>query len=437
MHFEQLQLIEPLLAAIADQGYLTPTPIQEKAIPQVLAGRDLLGCAQTGTGKTAAFALPILQKLALTKTPGQKAQIRTLVLAPTRELASQIGASFAAYGARTSLRHAVIFGGVPHAPQVRRLKEGVDILVATPGRLLDFMGQGIILLGQVEILVLDEADRMLDMGFIRDIRKILAALPRQRQTLLFSATLQPEICQFSGELMRDPVQVSVAPPATTLDKIEQGVFFVEKQAKIGLLIDLLSRKEISRVLVFTRTKHGADKVVKNLARASIQASAIHGNKSQGNRERALDGFRQGTQRVLVATDIAARGLDIDAVSHVINFDLPRDPECYVHRIGRTGRMGAIGVAISFCDHDERTTLAAIERLTRKRLSVLHKLYDQEPRGERIERSPRTERFERSPRSERIARSPRTERFERVTPHRVVRAVTPRRVVRAGPPRRAP
>ena len=370
MHFDDLKIIAPLLAAVQKQGYVSPTAIQEKAIPEVLSGRDVLGCAQTGTGKTAAFALPILQHLHLDKKKWNgKRPIRALVLAPTRELASQIGESFTAYGARTGLRQTVIFGGVGQPPQVRALSRGVDILVATPGRLLDLKSQGFVNLSSVEILVLDEADRMLDMGFIHDIRKIVAALPRERQTLLFSATLAPDICRLSQNILNRPVRVSVAPPATTIDEVDQTVCFVKKVDKNPLLIHFLAREEVSRALVFTRTKHGADKVVRVLSRASIRAKAIHGNKSQNERERTLESFKKGTAKVLVATDLASRGLDIDHISHVINFDMPNEPDSYVHRIGRTGRMGMAGTAISFCCPEEWPMLSSIERLIRKRLTV--------------------------------------------------------------------
>jgi ATP-dependent RNA helicase RhlE len=369
MHFEDLNLIALLLEAVRKEGYTTPTPIQERAIPHMLAGRDVLGCAQTGTGKTAAYALPILQHLYTAIPRGGQRPIRSLVVAPTRELASQIEESFASYGAGTGLRQSVIFGGVGQGLQVDALRRGVDILVATPGRLLDLMNQGIVNLTSVEIFVLDEADRMLDMGFIHDIRRIVAALPRRRQTVLFSATLPSEIVTLAKGILCNPVRVSVTPSATPVAAIEQSVCFVEKPDKLALLVHLLLEKEITRALVFTRTKFGADKVVRHLKRAAIQAMAIHGNKSQGNRERALDAFKQGSTRVLVATDIASRGLDIDDISHVISVDLPNEPEVYVHRIGRTGRAGAAGIAISFCSTAEKSNLAAIERLIRRRFTT--------------------------------------------------------------------
>jgi ATP-dependent RNA helicase RhlE len=363
MQFNQLQLIEPLLRAVRAEGYTEPSPIQEQAIPHVLAGRDLLGCAQTGTGKTAAFALPILQRLVAQKADGAR-HIRVLVLTPTRELASQIGDSFTTYGKFTNMRQITIFGGVNQGPQVDKLRRGAEILVATPGRLLDLMGQGYVKLDRLDVLVLDEADRMLDMGFIHDVRRVIATLPTKRQTLLFSATLPAEIQSLADIILNDPVYVAVTPPATTVEMISQSIFFVEKPDKPALLEHLLRDGSIKRVLVFTRTKHGADKVVKQLRRSSVFAEAIHGNKSQSAREKALANFKAGTTRVLVATDIAARGIDIDEITHVINYDLPNEPESYVHRIGRTGRAGAAGIAYSFCDADERPYLIDIERLIR-------------------------------------------------------------------------
>ncbi|MDQ7778251.1 MAG: DEAD/DEAH box helicase [Planctomycetota bacterium] len=369
--FEDLNLIEPLLRAVRFEGYVRPTPIQEKAIPHVLAGRDLLGCAQTGTGKTAAFALPILQILYKAPRPAHAHHaIRVLVLSPTRELAAQIGTSFGAYGRHTNLRHAVIYGGVGQGPQTAAIHRGVDILVATPGRLLDLMGQGIVKLRDIQILVLDEADRMLDMGFIPDVRRIVGAIPAQRQTLFFSATLTPDIIRVAGDIVRNPVRVDAAPPATTVESVAQHVYFVERANKRNLLVHILKDTEVARALVFTRTKHGADSVARYLHHAGIRVHAIHGDKTQGAREEALEHFRNGRVRVLVATDIAARGLDIDAISHVVNFDLPDDPEAYVHRIGRTARVGAPGVAVSFCNWEERDTLRAIERLIRTKLNVV-------------------------------------------------------------------
>jgi len=351
MQFDDLNLIEPLLRAVRAEGYSTPTPIQEQSIPQVLAGRDLLGCAQTGTGKTAAFALPILQHLA--ENPRQGNHIRVLVLAPTRELASQIGDSFRAYGRNTGVKQLTIFGGVGQQPQVDKLRQGPNVLVAAPGRLLDLMNQGFIKLDKIEVFVLDEADRMLDMGFIHDVRRVIAALPKQRQTLLFSATMPEEIQELAHNILIDPVKVEVTPVSSTVEKIDQSVFFVEKKDKPALLESLLQNKDISRVLVFTRTKHGANKVVQRLEGARIHAEAIHGNKSQSARENALKNFKSGRTRVLVATDIAARGLDVEEITHIINYDLPNEPETYVHRIGRTARAGASGIAYSFCDTEER------------------------------------------------------------------------------------
>jgi ATP-dependent RNA helicase RhlE len=369
MQFEELKLIAPLLKAIREQGYDTPTPIQEMAIPDVLAGRDLLGCAQTGAGKTAAFALPILQRLLAAGIPFGKRRIRALILAPTRELAAQIDECFGAYGAHTGLRHTVIFGGVRQGPQTRALERGVDILVATPGRLLDLTHQGFVDLRFVETLVLDEGDRMLDMGFIGDIRRIVAKTPSKRQTLLFSATLHSNVRDLLAGLLDNPVEVCATPAATPVESIRQAVYFVEKSNKIPLLVHLLTQQDLRRVLVFTRTKHGADAVVRNLARASVSADAIHGNKSQGQREAVLENFKRGKSRVLVATDIASRGLDIDHVTHVVNFDMPHEPEAYVHRIGRTGRAGLSGIALSFCAIDERADLSAIEKLIRTRVPV--------------------------------------------------------------------
>ncbi len=368
MQFDDLKLIEPLLRAVRAEGYSTPTPIQEQAIPHVLEGRDLLGVAQTGTGKTAAFALPILQHLA--QKPRQGHHIRVLVLAPTRELASQIGDSFRAYGRNTGVKQVTIFGGVGQQPQVDKLRNGPDVVVAAPGRLLDLMNQGHVRLDKIEVFVLDEADRMLDMGFIHDVRRIIAALPKQRQTLLFSATMPDEIQDLAHNILIDPVKVEVTPVASTVEKIEQSVFFVEKKDKPALLEHLLQDKNISRVLVFTRTKHGANKVVQRLETARIHAEAIHGNKSQTAREAALKNFKSGRTRVLVATDIAARGLDVDEISHIINYDLPNEPETYVHRIGRTARAGASGIAFSFCDVEERAFLRDIERLIKLHVPVV-------------------------------------------------------------------
>jgi len=372
MHsFSQLHLRAELREAIAANGYETPTPIQDRTIPMAVEGRDLLGIAQTGTGKTAAFVLPILERLS-NATGARASGARSLILAPTRELANQIGESISAYGAGLPLRHTVVYGGVGQMPQVNALRRGVDILVATPGRLLDLMSQGHVKLDAVKVFVLDEADRMLDMGFIRDVRKIIAKLPAQRQTLFFSATMPGEVASLAGHVLNDPVRVEVAPAATTAERIEQRVIYVRSADKRSLLVDLLATDAtMDRVMVFTRTKHGANKVAEHLERTGVPTAAIHGNKSQGARQAALEGFRSGEVRVLVATDIAARGIDVDAVTHVVNFDLPNVPESYVHRIGRTARAGAGGIAVAFCDDgEERIYLRDIERLTRIPLKVV-------------------------------------------------------------------
>ncbi len=358
--FEDLGLSPTILAAVKATGYEQPTPIQCEAIPPVLAGRDLLGCAQTGTGKTAAFALPMLQRL--DATAGNEPKLRALILTPTRELATQIGDSFATYGKGLDLWHTVIFGGVGQNPQVNELKRGVDILVATPGRLLDLMNQGKCRLGDIEIFVLDEADRMLDMGFLPDVRRIIKALPTKRQTLLFSATMPADIRDLANALLTNPVSVAVTPVSSTAERIEQQLFFVDKKNKPRLLIELLKDPSIKHTLIFSRTKHGANKIVEQLEKAGHRAAAIHGNKSQGARERALGGFKRGDLGLLVATDIAARGIDVDGITHIINYDLPNIPETYVHRIGRTARAGASGIAFSFCDSEEREFLIDIERL---------------------------------------------------------------------------
>ena len=383
MSFHELRLAEPIVRAVASQGYTTPTPIQARAIPEALAGRDVLGCAQTGTGKTCAFALPILQRLAgISAERGQRAgkgargrPPRALVLCPTRELAMQIFESFIAYGRNLPLRHTVVFGGVSQGRQVRTLRDGVDVLVATPGRLLDLLNQGHINLRVIEVLVLDEADRMLDMGFINDIRKVVKMLPANRQTLLFSATVSGEIHRLAGALLRNPVRVETAPEATTVEAVAQRVYMVERKNKALLLERLLRQEDVGRTLVFTRTKHGADKLVKILRRSAINVEAIHGNKTQNARTRAMRGFKSGSTRVLVATDIASRGIDVDEITHVINYDMPIDPETYVHRVGRTARAGASGVAVSLCDRDELKVLRAIERRTRIALEVVNDIPD--------------------------------------------------------------
>ena len=370
--FADLTLVEPLRRALGEEGYAVPTPIQAQAIPRLLAGRDLLGIAQTGTGKTAAFALPILQRLAASRDQAarQRKTARCLVLTPTRELALQIGDSFRAYGRHLGLRSLVIFGGVGQNPQVAGMARGVDILVATPGRLLDLIGQGHVRLDAVETVVLDEADRMLDMGFIHDVKKTIALLPKQRQTLLFSATMPTAITRLAAGILRDPIRVEVTPPATTVELIEQRVVFVERGGKRDLLCAMLRDPALARVLVFTRTKHTANRVAEQLGRAGFAAEAIHGNKSQGARQRALEGFRAGHVRVLVATDIAARGIDVDGITHVVNYELPNEPETYVHRIGRTARAGAQGAAIALCDGEERAYLRDIERLIGRKIPVL-------------------------------------------------------------------
>ena len=367
--FSDLKLDAALLQALDAEGYVKPTPIQAEAIPHVLAGKDLLGIAQTGTGKTAAFALPMLQRLAAHVPNRKPMTCRALILSPTRELATQIAESFRAYGRNLKMSVLTVFGGVGHVPQARALRAGVDILVATPGRLLDHMREGNIRFDHTEIFVLDEADQMLDMGFIRDIRKLVAGLPRKRQSLFFSATMPDEIGKLAGELLTDPVRVAVTPVATTVELIRQRVEFMNPAEKNAALAEALRSPEMTRSLVFTRTKHGADKVVRYLEQQGIAAAAIHGNKSQSNRERALASFKKGEIKVLVATDIAARGIDIDAVSHVVNYHLPNIPESYVHRIGRTARAGASGVAISFCDNDERAFLRDIERLIRIKIDA--------------------------------------------------------------------
>lgn len=369
MTFEDLELIEPIRKALQKEGYITPTPIQAEAIPIVLEGYDLLGCAQTGTGKTAAFSIPIIQNLYEQDKTGKKRGIKALVLTPTRELAIQIDESFAAYGRFTGLRHTVIFGGVGQKPQTDALQRGVDVLIATPGRLLDLINQGFIRLHTLDYFVLDEADRMLDMGFIHDIKRILPLLPKKRQSLFFSATMPPEIEKLAGTILHDPQKVEVTPPSSTVEKIDQSVYFVEKKEKVNLLRDLLKDKSLESVLVFTRTKHGADKVARVLIKAEIKAEAIHGNKSQNARQRALSNFKDHTTRVLIATDIAARGIDVDHLTHVINFELPNVPETYVHRIGRTGRAGRSGVAFSFCDAEEVPLLKDIHKLIGKQIPV--------------------------------------------------------------------
>ncbi len=370
MQFQSLGIIEPILKALAEEGYSTPTPIQEQCIPIVLQGTDLMGCAQTGTGKTAAFAIPILQLLGDVPANIKKRKIRSLILTPTRELAIQIGESFEAYGRHTQIKHTVVFGGVSQQSQTNALQRGVDVLIATPGRLLDLIGQEFISLSHIEIFVLDEADRMLDMGFIHDIKRILPMLPTRRQSLFFSATMPAEIVKLASSILHNPKNVAVTPPSSTVDIIQQSVYFVDKVNKMNLLVDILKDPKIKTALVFTRTKHGADKVVKILHKFNISAEAIHGNKAQNARQRALSNFKAQTTRILVATDIAARGIDVDNLEYVINFELPNIPETYVHRIGRTGRAGAEGTAIAFCDAEERAYLRDIEKLIKKQIEVV-------------------------------------------------------------------
>jgi ATP-dependent RNA helicase RhlE len=369
MPFKSLNIIEPLLKSLQEEGYTIPTPIQNQAIPIVLRGKDLLGCAQTGTGKTAAFAIPILQLLSANRSFGNR-KIRSLIVTPTRELAIQLAESFKNYGRHTRLSSTVIFGGVGQHPQVQALQRGVDILVATPGRLLDLMSQGYISLKEIEIFVLDEADRMLDMGFIHDVKKIIAVLPAKRQSLFFSATMPPEIVKLSETILRNPSKVEITPESPTVDIIKQYIYFVDKGNKSALLLDIFKDKNIKTALVFTRTKHGADKVVKVLERNNIKAEAIHGNKAQNARQRALANFKAQTTRVLVATDLASRGLDVEDMEFVINYEIPNISETYVHRIGRTGRAGAEGTAYSFCDADEKPYLRDIEKLIRKKIPVI-------------------------------------------------------------------
>ncbi len=370
MKFTDLGIVEPILKALQDQGYTQPTPIQEQSIPTLLNGHDLLGCAQTGTGKTAAFSIPILQHLYNNQCAKQRVRtIKSLIVTPTRELAIQIGDSLKTYGKYTGLKNTVIFGGVKQGAQTQVLKRGVDILVATPGRLLDLINQGYITLKHIESFVLDEADRMLDMGFIHDIRKILALLPVKRQSLFFSATMAPDIIKLSGKILGNPKKVMVKPQQTTAEKVEQSVYFVNKPNKTKLLVHILNSEPNESVLIFSRTKHGANKIVKILDRSRIKAAAIHGNKSQASRQRALQDFKSGRSNILVATDIAARGIDVEELSLVINYDLPNIPETYVHRIGRTGRANASGSAFSFCDQEEVAYLRDIQKLIAKKIPV--------------------------------------------------------------------
>jgi ATP-dependent RNA helicase RhlE len=421
--FSELALVEPIQRALRAENYTTPTPIQAQAIPHLLAGRDVLGVAQTGTGKTAAFALPILQRLAATRLAPQPKAARALVLTPTRELALQIAESFRTYGRHLALRHAVVLGGVGLNPQIAALARGVDILIATPGRLLDLMNQRHVRFDGLSVLVLDEADRMLDMGFIRDVKRIIAALPKERQTLLFSATMPSDIADLAASVLKSPVRVEVTPSATTVERVDQRVLFVDAARKRSLLAEVLRDPKIARALVFARTKHGANRIAKDLARGNVSVDAIHGNKSQSARQRALEGFRNGRVRVLVATDIAARGIDVDGITHVVNFDLPEVPESYVHRIGRTARAGADGIALSFCSTEERPLLRDIEKLTRRKLSVVesHSFAQAAPRGPAA--APPALPQRQSPRFRPEHPSHR--------PHRGQRSGTPQRAVSAG------
>lgn len=373
MTFENLGIINPILKGLAEEGYTNPTPIQEQSIPILLRKKDLLACAQTGTGKTAAFAIPILQHLKIERNNSQnkgRRKVKALIVAPTRELAIQIADSFSAYGKFTGIRNTVIFGGVRQGPQTRALDRGVDILVATPGRLLDLIDQGFITLKDIEYFVLDEADRMLAMGFIHSIKKIIAQLPVERHSLFFSATMLPDIVKLSQKILGNPEKVTIKPDQTTAERVEQGIFLVRKSDKAKLLLHLLNTEEFASVLVFSRTKHGANKIVRILGKSGVQSEAIHGNKSQTARQRALKNFKDGRTKVLVATDIAARGIDVDGLSHVINYDLPNVPETYVHRIGRTGRASASGVAYSFCDVEERAYLRSIQKLIKQDIPVI-------------------------------------------------------------------
>ncbi|WP_138477350.1 DEAD/DEAH box helicase [Dyadobacter bucti] len=371
MTFQDLKLIEPIAKALQEEGYTTPTPIQANAIPIILERRDLLGCAQTGTGKTAAFAIPMLQLLHSNPVNrSERSRIRALILTPTRELAIQIGESFTAYGRHTSVKSTVIFGGVGQKPQTDAIQRGVDVLIATPGRLIDLINQGFIKLNQLEFFILDEADRMLDMGFVHDVKKIIKLLPAKRQSLFFSATMPPAIVTLANTILTNPAKVEVTPVSSTADTIRQSVFFVDKSDKNSLLLHILKDTSIATALVFTRTKHGADKVVKVLRKAGVTSEAIHGNKSQNARQTALKNFKTQTTRVLVATDIAARGIDVDDLTHVINYEIPNIPETYVHRIGRTGRAGAKGTALSFCDLEEKAFLRDIHKLISKNIPVV-------------------------------------------------------------------
>ncbi len=410
MKFENLNLIEPILKALKDEGYIKPSPIQERAIPPVLQGRDLLGCAQTGTGKTAAFAIPIIQKIHEQKNKGSRRQIQSLILTPTRELAVQIADSFLSYGKYTKLKYYAIYGGVSQNPQAEALRRGIDVLIATPGRLNDLINQRLVNLENIKVFVLDEADRMLDMGFIHDVKKIISCIPKQRQTLFFSATMPREITDLVNSILVDPVKVEVTPISSTVDIIKQSVYFTDKVNKNKLLLHLLENEDISSALVFTRTKHEADKIVKFLASANIKSQAIHGDKSQNARQTALNNFKSGEIKVLIATDIAARGIDIDELSHVINYNLPNIPETYVHRIGRTGRAGLGGTAISFCEYEEKPYLKDIQKLIKKTIGIV----ENNPYPMMINYVlPKAERTQRKVKIDKAVKQERTERIERI------------------------
>lgn len=446
MKFKDLKLETPLLKALIEEGYETPSPIQKKAIPPALEGRDVLGCAQTGTGKTAAFSLPILNQLLQNPTPkNQPRKIRALILTPTRELALQISESIDAYSRHTRLKNCVIFGGVSEKPQIEKLRRGIDILIATPGRLKDLVGQREVDLKHIETFVLDEADRMLDMGFVHDVKKVISWLPKKRQTLFFSATLPPEITDLISKILTQPVKVEVTPASSTADTIEQSVCFVDKNNKHKLLTEFLKDNDIISALVFTRTKHGADRLVKELERDGVYAKAIHGNKSQGARQNALGDFKSGKIRVLIATDIAARGIDIDELSHVFNYDLPNIPETYVHRIGRTGRAGLEGTSISFCNIEEKPYLKDIEKLIGKSIPVIeeHKFpmivmtappkEKREPRARNTSRQVKPQKAEKesnarpgkTPKSEKeISRTTKTKKFDKEANNRSSKSQKP-------------
>ena len=408
-NFKQLGLAEPLLRAISDQGYTTPTPIQKKAIPPALNGKDVFGCAQTGTGKTAAFVLPILQHLDKNRLSGNQRPIRALIVTPTRELAAQIGESIATYGAYLNLSHTVIYGGVKQGRQAATIRNGVDILVACPGRLLDLVNQRIVVLKGVEHFVLDEADRMLDMGFIHDVRKIIAKLPKKRQSFFFSATVPDSIQKLANSLLIEPSRVSVTPTSSTAETVDQSIYMVGRTRKMDLLRHLIKNPEMERTLIFTRTKHGADRVAKRLKKDNVSAEAIHGNKSQNARTRALDAFKNGDARVLVASDIAARGIDIDSITHVINYELPHEPETYVHRIGRTGRAGNCGKSISFCDRDEQSRLTKIQKLIKRSIAVVT---DHPYEGSHLTEAPKPPPQPRRPRNQQRSRNGASRTFRR-------------------------